>query len=826
MPRYSFFRMKSRSIFIGVIFFFTGTVLFGQSVIISGQVSDAKTGQAMPGVLVVLEGSSGVGAQSQVDGSFRLEVQPGQVKLSARVMGYETAYSKILNVLAGEELKIDFKLKEKAVQLGTFVMSASRYEQELERITMTVDVLKPNIIENKNTTVMKDAIQQIPGVSIVNNEPQIRSGSGFSFGAGSRVLVMVDDMPLLSGDAGRPSWGFLPVENIEQVEVVKGAASVLYGSAALSGVIHIRTAYPRDTPQTKVNVYSGIYNNPRNKDAIYWGKNNPAYTGISFFHSRKVGKTDVVIGGNFFNDNGYKGSVPVNQGDTTLNRFAEQRGEFENRARLNFSLRHQSDKVKGLMYGLNGNAMISRFTQTLIWFNADSGMYRSFPGAITLTQQGTAYIDPWLSYTGSNGWKHHLRNRYYYLDNNNDNNQGNKSHLIYNEYQLQKHFGGAERDLLHFTSGLVSSLTYGNSALYKGNLAPGTSQIAYSNAHNLAAYIQLDKTFFEILNLSVGGRIEYFSITQPRLNKGDQVRREHEAKPVFRAGANLKLGRASFLKASFGQGFRFPTMAEKYIRTQVGPIRIYPNDSLKSESSWNAEMGIKQVVVIGKFKGFIDLTGFVQQFNNNIEFNFGLFGTLQDPLFGLGFSSINIGKTRVSGAEVTFAGQGKIGKWEIQSLAGYTYAMPVTLQPHAPYPVKTTDGQTALTYNKSGSDSSQNILKYRFRHLVRADVELSRKWFSFGISVRYNSYMQNIDKIFLDLDQILPLLGLPSPGVTGFRATHNKGVWVSDMRVHFKLNQSIRLGFVVNNLLNAEYALRPMVIESPRTTAVQLMLAF
>ena len=46
--------------------------------------------------------------------------------------------------------------------------------------------------------------------------------------------LTVDDMPMLSGDAGRPEWGFVPVENIAQIEVIKGAASVLSGASALS----------------------------------------------------------------------------------------------------------------------------------------------------------------------------------------------------------------------------------------------------------------------------------------------------------------------------------------------------------------------------------------------------------------------------------------------------------------------------------------------------------------------------------------------------------------------------------------------------------------
>ena len=69
-------------------------------------------------------------------------------------------------------------------------------------------MLQPALVENKATTTLETAIEQTPGVSLVDGEPQIRSGSGFSYGAGSRVMVLVDDLPVLSGDAGRPTWGF------------------------------------------------------------------------------------------------------------------------------------------------------------------------------------------------------------------------------------------------------------------------------------------------------------------------------------------------------------------------------------------------------------------------------------------------------------------------------------------------------------------------------------------------------------------------------------------------------------------------------------------
>jgi outer membrane receptor for ferric coprogen and ferric-rhodotorulic acid len=86
--------------------------------------------------------------------------------------------------------------------------------------------------------------------------------------------------------------------------------------------------------------------------------------------------------------------------------------------------------------------------------------------------------------------------------------------------------------------------------------------------------------------------------------------------------------------------------------------------------------------------------------------------------------------------------------------------------------------------------------------------------------------MQNIDKIFEDLDDFLGILGQPKPGLKPYREANNKGAWVFDARLIYKATDKIAFSFIVNNLLNAEYALRPMSIESPRTTALQLTVGF
>ena len=98
---------------------------------------------------------------------------------------------------------LNVEMHDAAMELGTVVVSAGKFEQKIEETTVSMEVIKPSLIENKNTTNIQTAIEQVPGVTITDGQANIRGGSGWSYGAGTRVQVMVDDMPLISGDAVR-----------------------------------------------------------------------------------------------------------------------------------------------------------------------------------------------------------------------------------------------------------------------------------------------------------------------------------------------------------------------------------------------------------------------------------------------------------------------------------------------------------------------------------------------------------------------------------------------------------------------------------------------
>src|SRR6185437_438955 len=243
-----------------------------------------------------------------------------------------------------------------------------------------MEVLKPKLISAKNTTSIETALEQAPGVSIIDNDPQIRGGSGFTFGVGSRVAILSDGIPLLSGDAGRPEWSYIPVENIEQVEVIKGASSVLYGSSALNGVINIRTAYPRTKPKTVISVSTGEYSLPQapSDQTNWYNKSIPGLANINFLHSRMVKENlDIVVGGNFNMDQGYVQAPPPAiylppDIKTVFNITANDSVHtFKNsdmlkmRGRINFNIRYRSKKIRGLNYGINGNGMLNKTNMVL-----------------------------------------------------------------------------------------------------------------------------------------------------------------------------------------------------------------------------------------------------------------------------------------------------------------------------------------------------------------------------------------------------------------------------------------------------------------------------
>ena len=788
----------------GFLSFLVATVSAQEKGMLNGVVQDAEKRQPLTGAMIIDAADKSMGTVAAQDGSYTLQLLPGKRTLVCTFLGMKPD-TFLLEVEPGKTYTHEFKMETLPAEMGLVVVSASKFEQRLDEVIVSMQILQPELIESKNTVNIKSALEQVPGLTILDEEPQLRGGSGFSFGVGSRVASLIDGLPILTGDAGRTDWAFIPTENIEQVEIVEGASSVLYGSSALSGTINFRTKYPTEKSSTYIRSYTGFYSTPENEEAKWWdGAAN--FTGLNFSHGMKLGQNDVVLGGQFNYDHNYIGPHTLEGKNVPFKVDSIDNNDVANRSvRFNLNYRHRFKKVEGLSMGVNGNVMTGKSNFSLVWGDDTSGIYRAYPGTMTLTEFTYYYVDPFVTYYTAHGGRHSLKGRWYVTDNDNSNDQSNTANIFMGNYEFSRSFekiGG-----LNVTGGLFLSETNSKANLYSGSGKPDNTM------KNRAGYLQLGKKFFRVLHVMAGVRGEYFE-----LNGG-----EEEFEPVFRTGINLEITKTTHIRASYGQGYRYPTIAEKFIITTTGGIYVFPNPEIKPESSWSMEAGVKQGFRIGSFMGYLDFALFRQEYRNTIEYIYAIWAP-----DSAGFKFVNTGSTRVKGCEFSILGNGNISqKIELNMLLGYTYVLPQTENPNEVFATdnpNTADGiiPTELTYANTSSDTSDNILKYRFRHLFKVDVEATyNKRFSLGGSARYYSFMENIDKLFYDLDQTV----LPT-GITKYREEHNNGSLVFDARMSYHFLKYFSVAFISNNIANLEYSLRPLKIEQPRTYTLQVTARF
>ncbi|HRG85590.1 MAG TPA: TonB-dependent receptor [Chitinophagales bacterium] len=728
-----------------------------QTAIFSGVITDANTKEPLIGATVFLNNQTGTA--TDIDGSFKIVTSEGSYTFTASYVGYEKQ-SATITLTERASLVVDIALKPIDGILNTIVVTGSKFEKKLGEETVTIDVIKSDLIQNTNDVKLDQTIQRIPGVSVIDGQANIRGGSGYSYGAGSRVLILMDDLPILTGDAGFPSWDFIPMENIQQVEIIKGAASALYGSSALNGIINVRTAYPTAEPVTKLSLFSGVYNSPADTAQKWWADDFPFFSGANFAHRQKFGKFDLVTGAYVYTQDSYLKEI------------------YQRRARYNINTRYRINN--NLAVGLNVNAQVNRSSSFFFWDGIDSGLYVAAPGTTAFNQGFKITVDPFLNWYDEHGNRHKILSRYYGNHNKTvTTEQSNFNDLFYGEYQYQKHL---DKYALVVSSGVLASYAMVSAELY------GDSTY---NTSNEAVYLQLDKKWFDKLNVSGGVRYEF-----------NQIAGLKESRPVFRLGANYQVANYTFIRASWGQGYRFPTIAEKYISTSVTGLSIYPNPDLTSETGWSGELGVKQGVKISNWQGVIDVSGFISEYDNMMEFTFGYY-----PFPG--FMSLNIGDTRIMGGEISFIGEGRIGTVPTTLIAGYTYIDPK---------FKDFDSiQNAL------SSADYNVLKYRFRHTVKFDVESTIKKFRIGATCNYNSFMEAVDAAFVD--PIIPAINLYIiDGLQQYRDEHADGDWIVDIRLAYNINSSSEVSLLCNNVLNREYSSRPAMMDAPRNFTLKYSL--
>lgn len=737
--------MRALILLAAFIISFQG-IIKGQG-FLTGKVYDSNTGESLHGVYVILE--KGRGTTTDSAGRYLVSSVPGRYQVTYQFIGY-TPVTRQAELTSGDTTVLNIGLETEMKEIGQIVVSANKYEQKISELTVSMDVLKSADFLKTHITDSKELITKTPGIEVLDGQASIRGGTGFSYGVGSRVLALIDGLPVLSPDAGNIKWQFLPMENISQVEVIKGASSVLYGSSALNGIINFRTADASNEPETKFYAQSGFYGNPSNKNWKWW--HSPRiFTDVSFSRLIKKGRNDIGVGLYFLDNNSYR-----KYNDETL-------------GRLSLRLKHRNEKVNGLAYGLNINSGYTEKTDFILWENAGTGALVQDTSTVSFIHGSFFAVDPFISYNNGGLVRHDLKVRFQSTGNRFPVRTQNNSDAIslYGEYQL----GYKISKILDLTTGAVSSYNKVISEFYGDH-----------KGMNFAGYAQIGFKPMPKVNIAGGLRIEQNSLD------GNNDR----TVPIFRAGINWQAAEYTFIRGSFGQGYRYPSIAEKFASTTLGSVRIIPNPDILPESGWSSELGIKQGLKAGAFRGQADLSLFLAGNRDMIEFQLTNY-----PYFG--FIATNVERSRIFGYEIEFQLGKRSGLIPVSFVGGYTYINPVELNP--------------MTGKSTG-----DYLKYRRKHSLKLSSQAEfRKW-NAGIDVYYRSRILNIDNVFL-----LPLTRESIlPGFYNYWQSHNTGYFLADGNIGYDITQNLTVSFAVKNLTNTEYMGRPGDIQPQRNFSLRV----
>ncbi len=257
---------------------------YSQKPQIIGEVMDGLT--PIPFANVYLEGTS-IGTASDENGYYQLQNIPiGTYLLKVTAMGYFSNSSKII-IRDNETIQKSIFLKISTQQLEETVITGTLKAVRRSESPVPVEVYSPTFLKKNPTSSIFEALQNVNGVRPQINCNVCNTGDIHINGLeGPYTLVLIDGMPIVSGLGTVYGLSGIPNSLIEQIEIVKGPASSLYGSEAVGGLINIITKSTAEAPDFFADGFLSD-----------WGEYN-----LDVGTKINMGKkTDVLLGINYFN---------------------------------------------------------------------------------------------------------------------------------------------------------------------------------------------------------------------------------------------------------------------------------------------------------------------------------------------------------------------------------------------------------------------------------------------------------------------------------------------------------------------------------------------
>lgn len=582
--------------------------------ILSGKVLE-ENGAPLIGANVRIEKTL-FGSATTVKGTFRITKVPiGEISIRISMIGYKTKLIENVLIKPNEETNVEVRLKQSPIETSEVVVTASKYEQKISEIPVSVNLITSFDLSKKNIIEFDDALRYVPGVNVTYDQISIRGSNGYSRGAGSRVMILFDGVPLFSGDTGEIIFQIIPIHEIERVEIVKGSGSALYGSSAMGGVINIISKETSGNPIYYFKTYAGIYDKPY-YDEWNWSDRTRMFNGLVLSHSRKIGDLGVNLSFFRYENDSYR-----------MNNFTKRYNLFL-KSKYNFSASENLSLLVNMITYNSGNFVFWRDSrnaleppaddigQTIDAFRFNSHLIyqKAFSHNFLVSGKLSLFHNDWRDLTESK-------------------NQS-KSDVIRSE--VQANYLINENNTL--TTGIEANVSRVQSNIFSDPVAYGS-----------AFFTQDEFKLFKNFKATVGSRFDY--------QKVDTAVSEFQYNP--KVGFNFSVTDDLFLRASVGRGYRAPSSAELFTTTSVGGLNVIPNPNLKSESSWSFELG-GNYTYSNLFK--IDAAVFQNEYYDLIEPGFDFKGEI---VFD------NITRARIQGLETQLEINLLHNHWDLNF--GHTY---------------------------------------------------------------------------------------------------------------------------------------------------------
>ncbi len=205
-----------------------------------GTITDQKTGENLPGVLVALTDLK-KNTFTDISGQYQLDNLPaGTFLVEIRYVGYET---QTVRALVKGQTKLDFQLQDAVTEINEVVVTGTSHATELRKHPIAVTTIDNLSLAKVSSTNLIDAIAQKPGLA------QITTGAGISKpvirGLGyNRIITLYNGLRQEGQQWGDEHGIEIDEFSVDRVEVLKGPGSLIYGSDALAGVVNFLTPNP------------------------------------------------------------------------------------------------------------------------------------------------------------------------------------------------------------------------------------------------------------------------------------------------------------------------------------------------------------------------------------------------------------------------------------------------------------------------------------------------------------------------------------------------------------------------------------------------------